>query len=103
MSELTKAFCSSDRGPKYQTEASWATGCRKSRANSLRLNNVVDPCLVRKAELRAFGIGKQSSSRQTPCGLITKPVACFKSASVTHKSSLESVDSDGATSVARLS
>lgn len=103
MSDLMKPFCSSGRGPKYQTSASRATGWRSSRANSLRLNHVVDRCLERKAERRPRGIGKQSSSRQMPCGLITNPVARFRSASVTHRSSAESVVGGGATSVVRLS
>src|SRR5262249_19560028 len=103
MSELMKAFCTSGRGPKYHTSFSRAIGWRNIRANSLRLNHVIDRRLERKAVRRAFGIGKQSSSRQTPCGLITKPVARFKSSKVTHKSSAESGDASAATSVVRLS
>src|SRR5262245_4323994 len=103
VSELINAFCSSGRGPIYHTSFSRAIGCRSIRANSLRLNHVVDCCLERKAEMRAFGIGKQSSSRQTPCGLITKPVAGFRSANVTHNAPVVGDDGPGATSVVRLS
>src|SRR5712692_4749961 len=49
---------------------------------------------TRKPPFLRLGNGKQSSFRQTPCGLTTKPVARVSSASVTHRS-LDCVNGEG--------
>src|SRR5262249_29737492 len=58
----------SERRPKYQVEVavSRATGWCTSSAHAFRLNHSFPDCLRRKSACRAFGNGKQSSSRQTP-------------------------------------
>src|SRR5256886_11733301 len=62
--------------------------CLISRANSVRLNQVVAPFFETNSASRFFGRGKQSSSRQTPCGLITNLVARVRSEE--HTSELQS-------------
>src|SRR6185295_3634808 len=75
-------------GPKYQAAffSSVATGCFTNRAKAVRLNQLTRPLVETNSALRFFGSGKQSCSRQTPCGLTTNPVARLRSAIVIHKS-----------------
>src|SRR5207245_11663532 len=78
---VPKVWRWSARSPKYQVEvaASYATGCCTSEAKAVRLNQVTPPSLFRNSVCRALGIGKQSSSRHTPCGLTANRVARVKS------------------------
>src|SRR5438874_6034898 len=77
----------SERNPKYQVRSpsSCAMGCCTRFAKATRLNQVYPERLRTNPSCRTLGTGKQSSSRQTPCGFNSKPVARLRSTVVIQR------------------